>query len=237
MTEIAVRHEEEATLVPVNTSAQQLVAWADALAAAHRIGTALCGTSFAPSHFRGKPDEAAAAILRGSELGLSPTMSLDSIYIISGKPGMYAKAMVALLLNAGHEVWTVEKSDTSVTVAGQRKGSEHVITETWTYERAKRAGYLSNKKYETDPQSMLYARAASDVCRQVAPDVLAGLYAVEELELTPGLSVTAPASVPTSVAALAPSPGPVEASADVPPSAAPGPGQTSIDDAEVVPDA
>ena len=32
-------------------------------------------------------------------------------------------------------------------------------------------------------------------------------------------------------------PGPVEAPADVPPSAAPGPGQTSIDDAEVIPDA
>ena len=30
-------------------------------------------------------------------------------------------------------------------------------------ERARRAGYTNNKKYETDPQSMLYARAAADV--------------------------------------------------------------------------
>jgi hypothetical protein len=34
---------------------------------------------------------------------------------------------------------------------------------------------MSNKKYETDPQSMLKARAIGDVCRVVAPDALAGL--------------------------------------------------------------
>jgi hypothetical protein len=92
--------------------------------------------------------------------------------------------MVALVLAAGHEVWTVSKSDASVTVAGRRRGSSHVIEETWTTARAAKAGYTNNKKYQTDPQSMLYARAASDVCRQVAPDALAGLaYSVEEVEL------------------------------------------------------
>ena len=162
----------------------RLVAWAEGLAAAHRIGTALCQTSFVPQQFRGKPEEAAAAILYGDEIGFTPTQALQNIYVISGKPSMYARSMVALLLSHGHEVWTVEKTDAKVTVAGRRKGSTHVIEETWTTARANKAGYTNNKKYQTDPQAMLYARAASDVCRQVAPDSLAGIaYTVEEMEL------------------------------------------------------
>ena len=162
----------------------RLVAWAEGLAAAHRIGTALCQTSFVPQQFRGKPEEAAAAILYGDEIGFTPTQALQNIYVISGKPSMYARSMVALLLSHGHEVWTVEKTDAKVTVAGRRKGSTHTIEETWTTARASKAGYANNKKYQTDPQAMLYARAASDVCRQVAPDSLAGIaYTVEEMEL------------------------------------------------------
>jgi hypothetical protein len=169
----------------------RLVAWADGLAAAHRIGSALCQTAFVPASFRGKPEEAAAAILYGDEIGLTPTQALQSVHVISGRPGLYARAMVALAMSKGHEVWTVEKSDAKVTVAGRRKGSTHVHEETWTTARAQKAGYTNNKKYATDPQAMLYARAAADVVRQIAPDALAGLdYAVEELELSESPTVT-----------------------------------------------
>jgi len=168
----------------VDPTGGRLVAWAEGLAAAHRIGTALCQTSFVPQHFRGKPEEAAAAILYGDEIGFTPTQAVQNLYVISGKPALYARSMVALVLAKGHEVWTVEKTDAKVTVAGRRKGSAHTIEETWTTARANKAGYTSNKKYQTDPQAMLYARAAADVCRQIAPDALAGLaYTAEELEL------------------------------------------------------
>jgi hypothetical protein len=159
--------------------------WAQNLEAAHRIGSALCATSFAPAHFRGKPAEAAAAILYGSEVGFTPTQALQNLYVIGGKPALYARPMVAIVQAHGHKVWTESKTDDAVTVCGQRKGSDTVERETWTVARAQRAGYTSNKKYQTDPQAMLYARAASDVCRRVAADALAGMvYSVEELELT-----------------------------------------------------
>ncbi|NKS14651.1 hypothetical protein GS580_27720 [Rhodococcus hoagii] len=45
-------------------------------------------------------------------------------------------------------------------------------------------GYTSNKKYDTDPQAMLYAKAATEVARKIAPDVLLGIaHSREELEL------------------------------------------------------
>jgi len=182
MTELAMY---EAPHAPDPTGGR-LVAWASSLTAAHKIGAALCNTSFVPATFKGKPEEAAAAILFGDEIGLTPTQALQSVYVISGKPALYARAMVAIVLAAGHEVETMSKTDNEVSVRGRRRGSESWTIETWTTERARKAGYLNNKKYQSDPQSMLYARAASDLCRQIAPDALAGIgYSVEELEGEP----------------------------------------------------
>lgn len=184
-------YDDLEVVTPADPTGGRLVAWAAGLSAAHQIGTALCSTSFVPQTFRGKPDEAAAAILFGDEIGLSPTQALQGVYTISGKPALYARTMAAVVMAAGHEVWTVSKTDSEVVVAGRRRGSSHVIEEKWTTKRAERAGYLSNKKYASDPQAMLYARALSDVCRQVAPDALAGLaYTVEELELAEVETVT-----------------------------------------------
>lgn len=163
----------------------RLVAWAATLGAAKQIADALCITTFAPAHFRGKPQDGAAAIMFGDEIGLSPTQALHSIYVIKGTPSLYARQMVAIVMAHGHDVWTDEKTDSKVTVSGCRRGSAHVHSETWTTARARQAGYLSNALYASDPQAMLYARAAADICRQIAPDALAGLaYTVEELEIT-----------------------------------------------------
>ena len=69
---------------------------------------------------------------------------------------------------------------------------------------------------------MLYAKAVSEVCRKIAPDSLAGVYAVEELQLEkvrpgaddrPARAVTA--ATFTSVTAAKPEPAP--APADEPP--------------------
>lgn len=213
MTELAIRQDEPAHQQPVpvqDPTGGRLVAWAAGLQAAHQLGTALCQTAFSPRHFAGKPEEAAAAILFGDEIGLSPTQALRSVYVISGTPSLYARTMVALVMSHGHEVWTVDKTDAKVTVAGRRKGSSHVIEETWTTTRAQRAGYTSNAKYKSDPESMLYARAAADVCRQIAPDALAGLaYTVEEGELAqPEVTTTARRSEPKTTAQRAPMPEP-----------------------------
>jgi hypothetical protein len=97
---------------------------------------------------------------------------------------MYARTMVALVLSHGHEVWTESSTDREVIVCGQRRGSEHVERVVWNLDRARKAGYTSNRKYETDPQAMLYSKAAAEVARKIAPDVLAGVpHSVEDLEL------------------------------------------------------
>lgn len=190
MTELAVREDNTTSVVAVPSVIRQT---ATDLAAAHQIASAICATQFVPQHFRGKSDECAVAILYGQTIDLDPLTAVQQIYVIGGKPALYARAMVAIVLSHGHNIWTEDESEGSVTVAGQRKGSPRVERVTWTTEMARRAGYTSNKKYQTDPRSMLYARASGDIARRIAPDALLGMaYNVEELDLDPLAAPTAP---------------------------------------------
>lgn len=197
-----------ADIMPVAGSAgANLIREAAAVMAdAHKLSVAICNTKMVPKHFQGQPDECAAAMLYGASLGFDPMQSIRQIYVVHGQAGLYGRSMVALVMSAGHKVWTVETSDDSVTVAAQRRGSQHTEQATWTIDRATKAGYvptidpdtgqyrknqygkvIGNEKYFSDPQGMLYAKAASEVCRKIAPDVLNGVYAVEELESDPSL--------------------------------------------------
>ena len=162
-----------------------LMRQAEAMSAAHKLATVLCNTQMVPQTFRGKPDDGAAAILYGAELGLKPQQALQQVFVVHGQPAIYARTMVALLKGRGYRFETVESTDESVTVRGTSPSGEQE-TSTWTLDRAKKAGYTSNKKYQTDPQAMLYAKAASEVSRRLAPDVLLGIkYTAEDLELEP----------------------------------------------------
>ncbi|WP_051362877.1 hypothetical protein [Amycolatopsis thermoflava] len=204
MTDLA--HYSGGTNVPAldNDGSALIMRTVQQMQGAHQLAKALANTAFVPYQWRGKPDDVAAAILYGAAIGLDPMSALRALYVVNGNPGMYARQMAALVMSKGHTVRTVEVTDTSATVSGQRRGSDHVETVTWTIERAKQAGYvptidpktgkyrtndktgkvIGNEKYLTDPQSMLYARALGDVCRRIAPDALAGLdYTVEELQV------------------------------------------------------
>jgi hypothetical protein len=194
----------EPTYMPVVPLGTQLIQSAvEQMVGAHQLGTALAGTSFVPKHFQGKPDDVTAAIMFGAALGLDPMSAVRSVYVVSGTPGLYARSMVAVAMSKGHKIWTEETTDEAVTVAGQRRGSDVVERVTWTIARAKKAGYTSNAKYSTDPQAMLWARAAGDVARRIAPDALAGLdYSVEELQVIDHVDVSTERPKRESAAAL-----------------------------------
>lgn len=189
MTEMMLREDRTALnayqpdLTVSAPAVRDLVQWVEQAQAAHTLAVTLCKTAFVPAHFRNKPDDTAAAILTGHELGMSPLAAVRSIFIIAGTPGMYAKAMVAVLQSKGHDVWVVEQSDDKVVVRGQRKGSEHVHETTWDRARVVKAKLVSNAKYQESPQQMMVARGQAEICRQVASDALHGIpYAIEETE-------------------------------------------------------
>ena len=136
-------------------------------------------TGACPAIYKGKPMDAAAAIIRGAALGFDPDGALEAFFVIKGKTGMYARAMVAVAENAGCELWEVEASDNSVTWAGRKPGG-HEQQVTWTMDRAKKAGYTSNTRYGTNPQEMLRSKCQAELARMIAAGPLMGLYSETE---------------------------------------------------------
>ena len=185
---------------PAEAARAMLHAHAQMMDDAYKLAVPMVQTDMVLARFRGKPGDATAAILYGSELGLNPIQSLQRVIPIHGMPSIEARTMVALLKSRGYKVRTTAQSDTSVTVQGIDLDGD-VYEATWTIERATLAGYVptklangkwetnnngkvaGNMKYITDPQAMLKAKAQSEVCRDMAPDVLLGIsYTREELE-------------------------------------------------------
>lgn len=187
------------TLAPSTVAQRMIRGWAMTLADAHAIAEMIVPTPFCPDSYRPRVPEradavqrndaievavktAAVAIMHGASLGFDPTASMLNIYMVSGRPGLYAEAMVALVKSVGHQIWVEDSSDTRVVVCGRRLGEEHVERVVVTMDQAKRAGWTRNAKYQAEPETMLYARAASKTCRRIAPDVLRGMAAVEEMQ-------------------------------------------------------
>lgn len=182
-------NESEIEILPAarpipSEAINNLMAQAEAMGFAKKVADALCDTELVPATYRGKPGNGAAAIMYGAELGLTAVQSMQQIFIVHGQPAIYARTAVALLKRHGVKFRTIEQSAKAVTIRAER--GDEVEESTWTIERATTAGFTSNKKYQTEPQAMLYAKAAMEVCRKIAPDVLLGIpYSREELELDP----------------------------------------------------
>ena len=173
---MTIAHPEPAAL-PVVTSADYpglhgLDQWLVAADNASQLAARLVDSFFVPQAYKPQSrdgrDQAIAnatgAILLGQSLGLDPLTALQQIYVVHGRPGMYAKMKVALAQARGHRVWDEEYTAESVTVCGQRAGSSDVVRITITMADAERAGWAQqNANYKKTPADMLWARAAS-VC-------------------------------------------------------------------------
>ena len=162
-TEIAVRQQQE------RLSVEQL--------------RYISSTSMIPKAYRGNVPEILACVLTGRALGLSDLHSLRSINVVDGKATLSAELMVTLARQRGHSIRKTKfKAGESVTVAGRRvdNGDEGEVT--WTIEMAKNAGLAGKSNWKNYPDSMLWARAVSQLCRELFPDVLMGLaYTPDEM--------------------------------------------------------
>ncbi|MBF6411234.1 prolipoprotein diacylglyceryl transferase [Nocardia farcinica] len=193
---------------PAGTAAaamEMLMAHAQMMDTAHKLAEAMVKTDMVPVIYRRKDQDATAAILYGLELGLSPIQSLQNVISVHGKPTVEARTMVALLQAKGYRFKVHENTDVRTTIQGWSPDGSRDETVTWTIEDAIKAEFVpqidpatgtyalnangklkGNMKYLTQPRQMLYAKAAGELCRHLAPDVLLGIaYTREDLESEP----------------------------------------------------
>lgn len=158
----------------------------------------LAKSAFVPADYRDKPDDVLAAGLYGQEIGLGLSTALSYIHVIKGKPTLSAEGMVALVRSRGHSI-AGAVGPTVADVGGKRSDTGDQMTVQWTLDMARRAGLTGNDNWKKFPESMLWARAVSQLCRMLFPDVLLGLsYTPEEaidmepVEVVSQVTVNAP---------------------------------------------
>lgn len=154
-----------------------------ALEAQMTYSKALAASDLLPAAYRGKPANVLVALALGEALGLSPTTALYGINVIQGKPTLSAETMRAVVLGHGHTFDVVAfTAEEAVVRVARRERPGDTSDFSFTSEDAHRAG-LTGGNYDKYPKAMLLARATSQACRAVFPDVLAGVsYTPEELE-------------------------------------------------------
>lgn len=147
---------------------------------AYDLAKAIAGTPFAPGM---NAQGAFAAIMSGGELGLTAMQSLRAFAIVKGKPTLWADAMVAVVRASGLcESWeTIESTPERCEIVTRRVGSKRDQHRVWTRADAERAKLLGSDTWKMYPAQMLRHRCASDLARDVYPDVLLGVYSQEEM--------------------------------------------------------
>ncbi len=159
------------------------------------------------------PQQAAAIMLKGFELGMGLTASFELIQVVQGKPTLSPRGALALIHQspelAGLKI--TEKTGSCTVWMKRQNGVEYELT--WTMEDAQRTGQVKpDSAWATYPGNMLRWRCIGFVADVVFPDVIGGMKRADELgaqidregNVIEGTWAPAPPAVPPAPAAPAP---------------------------------
>ncbi len=175
------------TEISTNTTPARGLALAT-MAEAMSFAGMVAKSDFAPKDFRGKPESCLLAIQHGSEVGLSPMQSLQSIAVINGRPTIWGDAALALVQSSPACEYVREyiegDGDQAVAVCEvKRRGYPAATVSTFSMFDAKRAGLAGKSGPWTQyPMRMLALRARGFALRNAFADALRGLVTAEEAQ-------------------------------------------------------
>lgn len=151
----------------------------------------ITGGGFLPPHIK-QEGELLAVILAGKELGIPPMASIRGIRLIKGQVALDAALQLGLIIRAGCKFrWLEDGSNgTSAALELSRDGQEPFISR-FTLADAQRAGLVKDGgNWKSYPPAMLRARCVSAAGKAYAPDVMAGIYLPEELDVIEQPTIT-----------------------------------------------
>lgn len=150
-----------------------------------RLSAALArGKRAIPWQYRDNPGDILAVIQQAVALNIQIAVALDNlVFSDSGRGGMMARLMHALILRAGHEIIVTHHDDRICRMVLKRGDGIRGGGAQWTMAEAQRAGLLEkNGPWQAYGGDMLWARCLSRLARRYAPDVIMGFYVTEELD-------------------------------------------------------
>lgn len=171
---VRTQYDPDVNLVPHSISELQ------------HIAKIFSDSSLVPKHFQGKPQDCFIALEMAYRMRLSPSMALQNIYVMNGKPGLSAALVIALinksgLIQGGIKYRQSPKGQPLEVTAYAKALDGEEISYTVTMEMAKAECWDKNPKYRSIPELMLRYRAATFLARLYFPEVIMGMHTVEEL--------------------------------------------------------
>lgn len=165
---------------------------------AFKFAKMVSASEFAPKDFRGKPESCLLAVQHGSEVGLGPMQSLQSIAVINGRPSVWGDAALALVMGSPvceyvRETVSGDGEAMVATCEAKRKGYPQPTTVAFSVADAKKAGLWGKSgPWQQYPKRMLQLRARGFALRDAFPDVLKGLVTAEEAQDYPQAAAPVP---------------------------------------------
>lgn len=156
-----------------------------------KYAEALAQARTVPPEYQSNAANVFYAVEFGIAMGIAPVVAMNEINIIEGRPTPSALTMAALVKRAGYLMRFKEEGRgrdavVAVTVIDPRD-PEGAYTSTWDWKRAEAEGFTQSRtgvksNWAHHPVAMMRARAITEACRVVAPDVVLGFeYDPDEL--------------------------------------------------------
>jgi hypothetical protein len=155
---------------------------------AFRFAKMVAGSEFAPKDFKNKPESCMLAIQHGSEVGLSPMQSLQSIAVINGRPTIWGDAALALVQSSPvceyvKEYFEGEGKTFTAVCEAKRRGYPSPTVSRFSVTDAEKAGLLGKSgPWSQYRDRMLQLRARGFALRNAFADALRGLITAEEAQ-------------------------------------------------------
>jgi hypothetical protein len=156
-----------------------------------RIATLFAASKLVPAHFQGDMPSCFVALQMALRLGVDPFMLLQNTYTVSGRPGMEAKLVLALINSRGpfegpvQWRWSGTKGRPDWTCTAfathEKTGALCEASVSWEMVEAEGWNKKSGSKWNTMPEMMFRYRSVAFLARLYCPEVIIGLSTVDEL--------------------------------------------------------
>lgn len=160
------------------------------LAQLQRLARMYAESGLVPQHYTGNIANCAIGVQMALRCKVDILTFLQSSYIVHGKPGIEAKLAIAMLNASGQIKGRIrfklegEGKNRKCTAYATDAGSGEEVSQTVDWATVEAEGWLSKSgsKWKTMPDLMFQYRSAMFLIRVYFPDVLMGMYSLDELD-------------------------------------------------------
>jgi hypothetical protein len=141
----------------------------------------MAASDMVPREYQKKPQNILVAIQFGSEIGLAPMQSLQSVAVINGRPSLWGDAALALVQSHPDFEDIIETTEGNVGVCIVKRRGRSPVRRTFSDDDATKAGLLTRGGPWTQYRArMRQLRARGFALRDSFADVLKGISIAEE---------------------------------------------------------